>query len=265
MSGDRMLGPAAPEAGWVPAPRYLLRRARILALTCDLSPGDLLEVGCGAGMLLQEFARRGFRCTALETSPAALELARTLAERADLTIDFCDCPSPDWGRRFDTVLAFEVLEHTPDDRAVLASWGEWLRPRGRLLLSVPAHARRWSAHDEWAGHYRRYEREGLNRLLPEAGFEVETFECYGYPLANISERVGALYHAARIRGRSRDEDAARQAGSARSGIDRRPHVRLYPLMRSLPGRAALASFLAVQRLFLATDLGSGYLLRARLR
>jgi len=40
-------------------------------------------------------------------------------------------------------------------------------------------------------------------------------------------------------------------------------VRLFPLLRSLPGRLVLAGCLSVQKLFLATDLGSGYLLRAR--
>lgn len=265
MHVDRMLGPVAPEHGWVPAPRYLLRRSRILALTSDLEAGELLEIGCGAGMLLHELARRSFRCTALEASAPALDLARTLARGAGLPIDFRDRPAPDWRGRFDTMLAFEVLEHVPDDRAVLATWVEWLRPAGRLLVSVPAHERKWSAQDEWAGHYRRYEREGLKRLLREAGLEVERFECYGYPLANLTEWVGGRYHGGRAGGAPRDDASVRRAGSDRSGIDRGPHVRLHPLLASLPGRAALACCLAVQRLFLATDLGSGYLVRARLR
>jgi SAM-dependent methyltransferase len=242
-----------------------MRRSRILALTNDLPPGDLLEVGCGAGMLLQEFARRGFRSTALETSPVALSIARALAREANLAIEFHDHPPLHWRGRFDAVLAFEVLEHIADDRSVLATWAEWLRPAGRLLMSVPAHAKLWTALDEWAGHYRRYERTGLTRLLGEEGFEVERFECYGYPLTNITERIGARYYAKRIVRDGRHEDARRRANTDRSGIDRGPHVRLYPLLTSLPGRLALAVCLAVQGLFLATDLGSGYLVRARRR
>jgi SAM-dependent methyltransferase len=262
---DRMYGPAAPEHGWVPAPRYLLRRARVLAVTADLPPGELLEVGCGAGMLLQEFARRGFRCTALESSAAASILAETLALAAGLAIRFRAAPEPRWRGLFDTVFAFDVLEHVADDRGALAEWVGWLRPAGRLVLSVPAHASRWSAGDEWAGHYRRYERADLERLAGEAGLEIERLECYGFPLANLTERVGARGYAARLRREARPGGPDRRRNTDRSGIERGPHVRLFPLMKSLPGRLALAACFGAQRLFLATDLGSGYLLRARRR
>jgi SAM-dependent methyltransferase len=265
MHVDRLFGPAAPEYGWVPAPRYLMRRSRILALTSDVRPGDLLEVGCGAGMLLQEFARRGFRCTALESSSAALSVARALAREANLTIEFRDAPDLDWRSCFDGVFAFDVLEHVADDRAALSAWARWLRPGGYLVISVPAHATRWTAGDEWAGHYRRYERADLKRLLGEVGLELERFECYGYPLANVSERVGARSYARRIRRDAGHEEADRRSSTDRSGIERGPHVRLYPLLRSPPGRLALAVCLGIQRLFLATDLGSGYVLRARRR
>ena len=262
MHVDRMFGPAAPEHGWVPAPRYLMRRARILAMSRDLKPGEALEVGCGAGMLLQEFARRGFTCTAFESSAQALRLAQVLASEAGVTIAFADTPQPDWHRRFEIVMAFEVLEHIEDDRAALMAWASWLRPDGLLLLSVPAHARYWSAGDEWAGHYRRYERAELIRLLRGAGLEVEHIECYGYPITNLGERLSARSYARRLRG-GMHEIADRRASTDRSGIERGVHVKMYPLLRSPLGRMGLAACLAVQRLFLSTDLGTGYLLRAR--
>jgi SAM-dependent methyltransferase len=216
-------------------------------------------------MLLQEFARRGFCCTALESSAPALSLAETLAGAADLPIRFRDAPEATWRGSFDAVFAFDVLEHTADDREALAAWAGWLRPAGRLFVSVPAHRSRWTAGDEWAGHYRRYDRADLVRLVEEGGLELERLECYGFPLANLTERIGALDYAARLRREASRGQPDRRRRNDRSGIEREPHVRLYPLMRSPPGRLALAVCLGVQRLFLATDLGSGYLLRARRR
>ena len=45
-------GISFPERGWVPAPRYLLRRDRVLRLLARLPVGRLLEIGCGSGALL---------------------------------------------------------------------------------------------------------------------------------------------------------------------------------------------------------------------
>lgn len=263
MQVDRMFGPSAPEHGWVPAPRYLMRRARVLALTRDLASGDLLEVGCGAGMLLQEFALRGFRCTALESSPTALQLADLLARQAGLAIAFHDAPQLGWRASFDVLLALEVLEHIADDGGALAAWRRWLRPGGRLVLSVPAHADRWGPGDEWAGHHRRYERTDLLRLAREAGFEIERLESYGYPVANLGERIAGRVYASRTRRGHGEGDGGRRANNDRSGIDREAHLKLHALLRSYPGRLAMAASLLVQRLFLDTDLGSGYVLRAR--
>jgi SAM-dependent methyltransferase len=265
MHTDSMMGPVALEHGWVPTPRYLMRRARILALARGLAPGDMLEIGCGAGMLLQEFAGRGFRCTAVESSAAALATARALALRACLSMDLRATPAPNWQKSFDLLCAFEVLEHIEDDRAALGTWAQWLRAGGRLLLSVPAHQRRWTAGDQWAGHYRRYERAQLLQLLDIAGFEVERLECYGYPLANLSEKFGARAYRKHIMAGSGDEAADRRANNDRSGVDRTASTRMYPLLNSLPGRALLSMCVAAQKLFLSTELGCGYVLRARCR
>lgn len=256
------MGPAFPEHGWVPAPRYLMRRARILELACDLPPGRLLEVGPGAATLLMEFASRGFVCEGLELSEEARALATRLIDATRAPVTMHARPGDDWSGRFDALCAFDVLEHIEDDRGALASWRGWLKPGGTLLLSVPARMALWTAGDEWAGHFRRYERAGLLHLLAGCGFSVERFECYGFPLTNLTERLSARAYRRTMRGQGDDADARRQ-NNDRSGVDRRPVMRIYPLLTSLPGQMALRAALQVQKMFLGTDLGSGYVLRAR--
>ncbi|HEX2595672.1 MAG TPA: class I SAM-dependent methyltransferase [Luteimonas sp.] len=262
MIDDSLLGPAFPEAGWVPAPRYLMRRARILDLARTLAPGRLLEIGPGAGVLLTEFARRGFECEALELSPAARALCAQVFAQRGTSVRLHDHVSAELEGRFDHMFAFEVLEHIEDDVAALRQWASWLKPGGHLLLSVPAHMRLWTARDTWAGHVRRYARDELAARLREGGFEVEAFDCYGFPLTNLSEWVSAPIFARQIHAGD-DAAQARQANNDRSGIDRRADVRLFPLVRSLPGKLALKTAFAVQDRFLRTDLGSGYIVKAR--
>lgn len=262
MIEDGFLGPAAPDLGWVPAPRYLMRRARIFRQLDLLEPGRLLEVGPGAGMLLVETARRGFQCKALESSKEARALAEVVIARSGQNIPVHAEADANWKESFDVLFAFDVLEHIEHDREALLQWHDWLAPDGTLLLSVPAHMRMWTAGDDWAGHFRRYEREALLQLLRETGFIPECFECYGFPLTNLSERLSARTYAKRILRDSSSVDD-RQRNNDRSGTDRGPHLKLYPLLSSPPGKLVLRTFFGIQQWFVGTDLGSGYLVKAR--
>jgi SAM-dependent methyltransferase len=263
MINDALIGPAFPEYGWVPAPRYLLRRARVMRLVKPLATGRLLEIGPGAGVLLTEFAERGFDCEALDLSAEARELSSRVFSASGRTIRMHDRVSEDLRQRFDAVFAFEVLEHIEDDLDALRLWKSWLKPGGHLLLSVPAHMRLWTARDEWAGHVRRYERDALEAVVKQAGLEVEAFECYGFPLSNLSEFVSAPIFAKGIRSGGSDAAADRRSNNDRSGIDRGADMKLYPLVRSAPGKLAMKIAFFLQNRFLGTDLGSGYLVRAR--
>jgi SAM-dependent methyltransferase len=73
----------------------------------------------------------------------------------------------------DAVSVFDVVEHFPDDLALLGELRRVLRPRGRLLLSVPAYQWAWSSFDVQAGHYRRYTRSRLVEQLHKVGFVIE--------------------------------------------------------------------------------------------
>ncbi|MBN2105973.1 MAG: class I SAM-dependent methyltransferase [Deltaproteobacteria bacterium] len=248
-------GISAPERGWVPAPRYLLRRDRVLRLLAGLPAGRLLEIGCGSGALLYDMARSGFHVSGLEQSAEARDLALYI-NRETRGLQIFETPEKDWGSAFDHVLSFEVLEHIEDDAAALQQWHSWLKPGGHLLLSVPAHRSRWSASDEWAGHCRRYERQGLLDLLRDCGFSPQVVQCYGFPLSNLIDPFRAIYHGRRLR-RSVMRDRA--DCSLRSGIERSLETKLYPLEASLPGTLCMQFFFALQKLFLNTSLGTGFI------
>lgn len=254
---DNLLGPAAPELGWVPAPRYLLRRQRILRQLAHVSPCEVLEIGPGAGMLLQELAQRGFSCHALETSIQAQTLIRELSEESGHHIHVRNAPEEGWAARFPLLMAFEVLEHIEDDVAALRQWAEWLAPAGTLLLSVPAHQDRWNARDVWAGHVRRYERQQLLSAFDDAGLLVQEIECYGFPLANVLEVVGDRRYR-----RNGHDSSGRDANTANSGVDRSADAKWFPLLGSWPGKMALRAAFAMQAASSRTPFGNGWLVRA---
>lgn len=261
ISRDRLFGPATPDLGWVPAPRYLLRRRRILEQLRDLPATELLEIGPGAGALLQELAAMGFSCHALETSLPARRLIAAVSKRFSNDIALHDTPSAEWESRFPLVMAFEVLEHIEDDAAAMHDWANWLRPGGTLLFSVPAHPAQWNAADVWAGHFRRYRKRELVDIVCETGLELEHIECMGFPLANVTERLQARGIEREQRRNQSAED--RQSNNDKSGIDREHVMRWYPLMTSAGGRLALRCAFAAQWLTRHLPLGNSYLVRAR--
>lgn len=257
---DPFFGVLAPDLGWAPPLRYLLRRRRVLALLEKMPRKSLLEIGCGAGALLVDLSRAGFHCVGMETSPLALEMAANISSASSVNHDILSCPDVSWGETFDTVCAFDVLEHIDDDVAALSNWISWIKPGGSILLSVPAHSSRFGAGDVWAGHYRRYDRESLLQLVVDQGMRVDHVECYGFPLANLTEIVGERTYRKLIK--RRGETVDKNAASAESGIERSDYMKQFHIINSLPGRLALRLCFWVQWLMRNTNFGSGYLVLA---
>ncbi|MDT8397198.1 MAG: class I SAM-dependent methyltransferase [Pseudomonadales bacterium] len=222
------------------------------------SSGRLLEIGCGAGTIINELSKKGFQCEAVETSAAAREIASYVNKGI---ASIYSEPEPCWLGRFDYVLAFEVLEHIENDGEALSLWRSWLKPGGTLIMSVPAHRKKWSISDVWAGHYRRYERHQLINLLNQSGFKIERLENYGFPLSNLLLPFGAKVHAREQRQRESPANG-RDQNNAMSGIQREAASRLYPILRGFPGIMIMRTAFLFQQWTLGKDWGTGYFLLA---
>lgn len=261
---DPVLGLAAPDLGWVPTPSHVLRRAAVLELLGHVAPGRLLEVGCGAGAMLRDFAALGFRGTAVDASEGAIRLARSL--NADVAGSFeldCRLPVPALAA-YDCLFAFEVLEHVENDLAALREWLRHVKEGGTVVLSVPAHKRRWSRSDEWAGHVRRYDRTDVERLLAEAGCSADRIACYGFPALNLLAPMSDLASSRKLRQKAKTlRPVDRSNATAASGTDRSFERRIYPLYSGWLARLAFRGAIHLQRRYLSTERGTGYLAVAR--
>lgn len=255
---DRQYGPML-AGRWVPAPRFVLRRDRVLAAAAGLAPGKVLEIGCGSGALLREFAQRGHECVGVETSAEARHLASEMLRAFPSATIVADLPEAG-ASDADLLISCEVLEHIEEDAAALAQWVQRLRPGGRIILSVPAHMRMWGVRDVWAGHVRRYSRRDLQRLADGAGLQLERIECYGFPLINLTNFFANLSVSGK--GLAGGSESQAQATAA-SGVDRTIHVKLFGLQTSMPGRLIMKAACILQRAFLRTDWGEGFVMVAR--
>lgn len=150
------------------------RRRIVAAVLESLDPGSdarVLEAGCGNGANLEMLAAFGL-VSAFEPDAEDLERA-TRRGAARVRPGSLPDAVPFEGERFDVIAALDVLEHLDDDRAALSALAPRLADGGRLVVTVPALPRLWSAHDESNHHRRRYTRRSLLDALQETGFVVE--------------------------------------------------------------------------------------------
>jgi SAM-dependent methyltransferase len=121
-----------PIHGWP----YTRSRMAWVARQCAVSR-SILEIGCGDGALLARLAREGTTVVGVDLEEMAIELAaRMFTERGLRGEFFTDLKAVE-GRRFDTVVLAEVLEHLDNAEAMLARVVGLLSAQGRLVLTTP--------------------------------------------------------------------------------------------------------------------------------
>ncbi|RZS43391.1 methyltransferase family protein [Herbihabitans rhizosphaerae] len=138
----------------------------------------VLDLGSGTGRHAAAAQRFGAQVVAVDLDAAVLKDARdtlaavpgSAAVRADgLALPFAD-------DTFERVIISEVLEHVPDDRAMIAEAVRVLAPGGLMAVTVPRWWPErvcWALSDEYhqveGGHVRIYRRRQLLALLRDAG------------------------------------------------------------------------------------------------
>ncbi|HSE78114.1 MAG TPA: bifunctional 2-polyprenyl-6-hydroxyphenol methylase/3-demethylubiquinol 3-O-methyltransferase UbiG [Alphaproteobacteria bacterium] len=100
---------------------------------------DLLDVGCGGGLVAEPMSRLGAQVTAIDAAERNVQVARAHAAQSGLGIDYRQATAEDLaavGTQFDVVLALEVIEHVADRDGFLSVCGRLVRPGGALVLAT---------------------------------------------------------------------------------------------------------------------------------
>ncbi len=163
--------------------------------------GAVLEVGCGPGLMLAAFQRRGWRVMGIERNAAMAESARR-----NFGVDVTDAPieALPADARFDLIVLFQVLEHIGDPVPLLKQCAKLLAPGGRVVINVPNLAS-WQSHfagAKWLHldvprHLVHYTPETLSATLERSGLHLGAIsfsslehDPYGWVESTISVSTG---------------------------------------------------------------------------
>jgi 2-polyprenyl-3-methyl-5-hydroxy-6-metoxy-1,4-benzoquinol methylase len=105
----------------------------------DRKLGSVLDLGCGRARLGLEVERLGYTVAGIDNSPIACATARTrISEVIELDFMKLDAVATALnGRQFDWIMAADVLEHSAEPQAALRFYRRFLKPDGRLIVSLP--------------------------------------------------------------------------------------------------------------------------------
>lgn len=174
-------------------------RRRIMArlVRAVLPPADgrlVVDIGCGTGANLAALAD-GYRCLGIDTSADAIELARERFPGVRFVHGFAPADIEEDVAEAGMLLFMDVIEHVPDDFALVSEVLARARPGTHALITVPANERLWSQHDVSFGHYRRYDAARLAAVwegLPVRPLLLSYFNSRLYPVVRTVRTLGRL-------------------------------------------------------------------------
>lgn len=100
---------------------------------------EIIDIGCGAGLLSEPLARMGAKMTSIDAAENNIEVAKVHAAQSGLAIDYRNCTPEmlvDEGKQFDIVLNMEVIEHVDDPQFFMQACAALLKPGGLMFVAT---------------------------------------------------------------------------------------------------------------------------------
>ncbi len=106
----------------------------------ELTGKNILDVGCGGGILSEGLAQRGATVTGIDMSDAALTVAKLHLFESNLQINYHQTTVEQWAEQhaeqYDVVTCMEMLEHVPDPASVLMACSKLVKKGGKVFFST---------------------------------------------------------------------------------------------------------------------------------
>ena len=157
---------------------------RALARGIELRGKRIGEIGCGNGLVQQQFAEHyGVTVDGFDLNEYALRNS-VAVDQPRYCYNIFDC-NPQFAGRYDVLVLFDVLEHIDEETPFLEKVLFHLKEGGLLLINVPAFMAFYSRYDEVLGHHRRYSLAQLHQVCAKVGLEPVAQTYWGLPIVPL--------------------------------------------------------------------------------
>lgn len=101
---------------------------------------NVLDIGCGGGILCESLAQRGANVTGIDMGEAPLSVARLHSLESGININYRRITAEELAQEapenYDIVTCLEMLEHVPDPSQVIQACADLVKPNGHVYLST---------------------------------------------------------------------------------------------------------------------------------
>ena len=99
---------------------------------------EILDIGCGGGLLSEPMCRLGAKVTGIDASDKNIKVAKLHSKKSNLQIDyFCSSPEKfNAKKKFDVILNMEIVEHVEDVNFFLKSCSKLLKKNGIMFVAT---------------------------------------------------------------------------------------------------------------------------------
>jgi 2-polyprenyl-6-hydroxyphenyl methylase/3-demethylubiquinone-9 3-methyltransferase len=115
-------------------------RLKYVDRAVSLPEKQILDVGCGGGILSESMARGGAHVLGIDLAQAVLDVAELHAMEARIAINYRSIAAEDLALErpgaFDAVTCMEMLEHVPDPASTLLALAQLVKPGGDVIVST---------------------------------------------------------------------------------------------------------------------------------
>ncbi|ASK78610.1 bifunctional 3-demethylubiquinol 3-O-methyltransferase/2-polyprenyl-6-hydroxyphenol methylase [Paraphotobacterium marinum] len=101
---------------------------------------EILDIGCGGGILSEALAKEGAKVTGLDPALASINIAKEHAYASNLDISYKHLTIEEFAnesqKKYDIITCLEMLEHVPDPSSIIKSCAKLIKPNGHIFLST---------------------------------------------------------------------------------------------------------------------------------